>query len=277
MITEEKAQRMLFSRSPRRRNSVHEHVLAVTDPANPLLESYRRLYKKVSYFQQEKNVKAIGVTSAAVGDGKTLTSINLALAAAEDSQNRVVIVDCDFRRPRVAGYLGISKQRGLADVLLAGADPMEVIVPVGRAARGDLRVLPMGKLPGDPEEQIYGLLYERKLEPLLLSLRQTFDFVIVDTPPVLPIVDMQYLSELLDGLILVIRAGKTSRDLVQDALETLEGRNIIGTVVNGISRQFSSRYRYGSYHYHYHPYARTRSRTQEATEAEPPASSSPGS
>jgi len=254
----------MFLRRSRNRKNVHSCLLAITDPDSPLLESYRRLYKKVSYFQQEKNVKSIGVTSAAVGDGKTLTSINLALAVAEDSQNRVVLVDCDFRRPKVAGYLGITDRRGLADVIQANADPRDVMVPVA-PGKGNLQVLPMGKMRGDLEKAVYALLYERRLEPLLVSLRGEFDFVIMDTPPVLPIVDMQYLTELLDGLIMVIRAGKTSRDLVQDALETLEGKNILGMIVNGVSRQLSSRYKYGSYHYHYHPYARTRAQEAKAS------------
>ena len=256
----------MFSRR-NRNGSVHEYLLAITEPASPLLETYRRLYKKVSYFRQEKNVKTVGITSAAVGDGKTLTAINLALAVAEDSQNRVALVDCDFRRPKIAGYLGIPKLRGLADVIQAGADPRDVMVSLA-PGKENLRVLPMGKMRGDLEKEVYALLYERKLEPVFSSLKAEFDFVVVDTPPILPIVDMQYLSELLDGLILVIRAGQTSRDLVQDALETLEGKNILGTVVNAATRQLSSRYRYGSYQYHYHPYAKTRAQDAKETEQE---------
>jgi len=246
---------------------VHSYLLSITDPTSPLLETYRRLYKKVSFFQKEKNVRNIGLTSATVGEGKTLTSINLALAVAEDTQNQVVLMDCDFRRPKVASYLGMAPHRGLADVIQRNADPRDVMVTLG-PEKENLHVLPLGKIRGDLEKEIYSALYEKKLEPLLASLKKDFDFVIIDTPPILPIVDIHYLSELLDGLILVVRTGKTSRDLVQHALETLDGKNIIGMIVNGVTGQLSSRYQYGSYYYS--PYASPRSTTRT-----PPSSSKP--
>jgi len=253
----------MFSRKPRNGDNVHAYLLSLTDPSSPLLETYRRLYKKVSYYQHEKNIKSIGVTSATLGEGKTLTSINLALAVAEDTQTKVVLVDCDFRRPKVASYLGISPRGGLADIIQSQADFREVMIPVD-PEKSNLQVLPLGKLQGNLEKEIYALLYEKKLEPLLASLKTEFDLTIVDTPPILPIVDTQYLSELLDGLILVIRAGKTPRDQVQNALETLEGKNILGTVVNGVDRQLSSRYKYGSYSYHYHAYAKSQPLDKES-------------
>lgn len=248
----------MFSRAAGKRTASHAYLLSITDPGSPLLETYRRLYKKVSYFQQEKGVRSIGITSATVAEGKTLTSINLALAMAEDAKNRVVLVDCDFRRPKISGYLGLSTRRGLADVIQSGADPREVMAPV-KARKGTLQVLPLGKVQGDLEQEVHDLLYEKKLAPLLASLREQFDSIIVDTPPVLPIVDTQYLADLLDGLLFVIRAGKTPRDLIQSALETLEGKNILGMVVNGIDRQLSSRYAYESYYYQYRPYGKASS------------------
>jgi len=244
----------MFFRAAGKPAAKHAYLLSLSDPASPLLEAYRRLYKKVSYFQQERDVRSLGVTSATVGEGKTLTSINLALAMAEDVKNRVALVDCDLRRPKIASYLGLSSRRGLADVIQSGADPREVTVPAA-PDRPNLQVLPLGRIRGNLEREIHALLHEKKLAPLLASLREEFACIVVDTPPVLPVVDTQYLADLLDGLLLVIRAGKTPRDLVQNAVETLEGKNLIGTVVNGVDRQLSSRYSYDGYYYQYRPHA----------------------
>jgi len=235
-------------------SKINRHLLPITEPTSPLLENYRRLYQKISYFHKEQKMRTFGVTSASVGEGKTLTSINLALIMAEDAGNRVALLDCDFRRPKVDQYLGLKTRRGLTDVIQERAALPEIMLTPA-PERTNLKVLPLGAADGLSEKQVYSFLYERRMKPILLSLKDEFDYVVVDTPPILPIVDINYLAELFDGMLMVIRAGKTSRDIIQASLEQLDSKNVIGIVFNGTRLQLSSRYKYEYYSY-YSPYAK---------------------
>lgn len=228
-----------------RRSGLHPNLLFLTDPDSPILESYRRVYRKILFLHKQDGLKSIGVTSSQVSEGKTITSINLSLAIAEDVSKRVALLDCDFRRPQVGGYLGIRSDHGLAEVISGKKELNEVRVTLGEK-RSNLEVFPAGRL----EQEIYPMFYNHKVKPILTMFRDIYDFIIVDNPPIMPISDEEFLADLLDAIVLVIRAGKTPRDLVNTALESMEGKNIIGILCNGIKRQLSS--------YHYHGYYKDR-------------------
>ena len=228
-------------------HGVHPSVLSLTDAGSPMLDAYRRLSRKILYFHGQSGLRTFGLTSAQVGEGKTLTSINLSLALAEDKGKRVVLLDCDFRRPRVAHYLGISNEIGLADVMDGRRSLSDVTQGLG-TSRENYSVIPAGDLEAETSPLVYGGM----LGPILETLKADFDFVLVDTPPVVPIADQDFISELLDAVLLVIRAGKTSRSVVEAALEGMDEQKVIGIVFNGIEKLFSSSYYYGYNYKHYY-------------------------
>lgn len=233
----------------RKNNNHRSHPLAlsVTDPQAPYLEAYRRLYRKILYLARQPpgDLKTLCVTSSQVGEGKTLTAVNLSLAMAEDPTRKIALVDCDFRRPQVARYLGLRSGPGLAAVLADRKDLREVLLRPADTQE-NLAVFPAGRL----QEEVYPLLYKGKLEPLLARLREEFDFVVIDSPPILPILDQGFLADIVDGVLLVVRARVTPKDMVRAAIETLETNKILGVVFNGAEKQLSSYYSY-TYGYDY--------------------------
>lgn len=225
----------------------HPLTLSLTDPQAPYLEAYRRLYRKILYLaRQPGDLKTLCVTSSQVGEGKTLTAVNLSLVMAEDPTHKIALVDCDFRRPQVARYLGLRSGPGLAAVLAGRKDLRDVRLRPADTQE-NLAVFPAGRL----QEEVYPLLYKGKLEPLLARLREEFDFVVIDSPPILPILDQGFLADIVDGVLLVVRARVTPKDMVRAAIETLEtNKIIIGVVFNGAEKQLSSYYSY-TYGYDY--------------------------
>jgi succinoglycan biosynthesis transport protein ExoP len=235
----------MFSRK-NNNHRAHPLALSVTDPQAPYLEAYRRLYRKILYLaRQQADLKTLCITSSQVGEGKTLTAVNLSLVMAEDPTRRIALVDCDFRRPQVARYLGLRSGPGLAAVL-SGRKELRDVVLRPADSRENLAVFPAGRL----QEEVYPLLYKGKLEPLLAQLREDFDFIIIDSPPILPILDQGFLVDIVDGMLLVVKARSTPKDMVRAALETLETNKIIGVVFNGAEKQLSSYYSY-TYGYDY--------------------------
>jgi capsular exopolysaccharide synthesis family protein len=168
---------------------------------------------------------------------------------AEDPTKKVALVDCDFRRPAVGRYLGLSENGGLTEVVRGKKHLQDVMAPV-RKEKSNLKVIPTGRFKGD----IYPLLYNDRLAPILKDLKNAFDFLVVDCPPVLPIMDQDFLADMLDAVVMVIRAGKTPRDVVRSALEAMDDKkNILGIVFNGMERQPSNYY---YYNYQYRNYYR---------------------
>ncbi|MEW6442108.1 MAG: CpsD/CapB family tyrosine-protein kinase [bacterium] len=234
----------MFSRKAAR-PSRHPLVLSLSDPQSPHLEAYRRLYRKILYLLQQNGSQVLCITSAQGSEGKTLTGINLAFAMAEDPTKNVALVDCDFRKPRVARYLGIRSGPGVASVL-RGERALREVMTRADDSRPNLSVFPAGRIEGD----LYPFLYSKKLEPILNQLRAGFDLVVADSPPILPILDQDFLSDLADAVLLVVRAGSASKDTVKAALECTEGKKILGVVFNGAKKQYSSYYSY-TYGYDY--------------------------
>lgn len=236
---------MFFSRK-NNNHRAHPLALSVTDPQAPYLDAYRRLYRKILYLaRQQGDFKTLCITSSQVGEGKTLTAVNLSLVMTEDPTRRIALVDCDFRRPQVARYLGVRSGPGLAAVLKGEKDLRDVSLRLAES-KGNLAVFPAGRL----QEEVYPLLYQGKLEPLFAQLREEFDFVVIDSPPILPILDQGFLADIVDGVLLVVRARTTPKDMVRAALETLETNKIVGVVFNGAEKQLSSYYSY-AYGYDY--------------------------
>lgn len=201
-------------------------------------ESYRVLRTNIQYSSIDKKIKRMLVTSSEPGEGKSTTTGNLALTFSQD-QKRVLLVDCDLRKPSIHKKFRISNNIGLSDVILDNSKLEKAIIK-----RNDyLGILPAGKVPPNPSE----LLGSKALEDLLDELGKKYDVIILDTPPVHAVTDAQILSTKVDGVILVVRAERTKKESVISAKASLDkvNANILGTVLNGGE---SSK---GKYYYYY--------------------------
>jgi capsular exopolysaccharide synthesis family protein len=179
-------------------------------------------------------VRTLAVTSALPGDGKSLAAIGLAVVSSMQPGRRVVLVDCDLRKPAVAASLGLSVDAGLAEVL-EGAASLEDAVT--RAEGSQLDVLPVRAQPSNPSE----LLASENMRKLLEALASQYDRVVLDLPPTLGLPDAKTMSELCDGVIFVVRANVTPEPEIAAALDVIDRRRILGLVMNG-SDPVASRY-----------------------------------
>lgn len=201
--------------------------LIVESGARSLMaESFRQLRTNLQFVNVEEPAAVIVVTSSVAGEGKSTSAANLAIAFAE-AGSRVLLADADLRRPKIAGLLGIEGSVGLTNVLAGQVDVSDVIQPWG--AQG-LEVLVSGSIPPNPSE----LLGSRQMDDLIMLLRDRFDIVIVDTPPLLPVTDAAVAARHADGAVVIVRHGKTRRAAVQRSLETLRAvdARVLGTVLN---------------------------------------------
>lgn len=201
-------------------------------------ESYRVLRTNIQYSSIDKKIKRMLVTSSEPGEGKSTTTGNLALTFSQD-EKRVLLIDCDLRKPSIHKKFRISNNIGLSDVILDNSKLDKALIK-----RNDyLDILPAGKVPPNPSE----LLGSKALENLLDELGKKYDVIILDTPPVHAVTDAQILSTKVDGVILVVRAERTKKESVISAKAALDkvNANILGTVLNGGE---SSK---GKYYYYY--------------------------
>src|SRR5690242_18751591 len=236
----------------------------VTQPFSIGVEAFRMLRTSLVWCEQGDSMKTLVVTSAAPGEGKTLTSANLSVTFAYDGL-RVLLVDCDVRRPRLHGLFQVPRSPGLMELLTpsyngndasqsltfnptegrtdSGRPVTDVIRPTN--VRG-LSLLTCGALPTNPS----GLLSGVRMRVLLQELAKSFDLVILDTPPVLATADAGILGSLADGVLLVVRAGQTDRIAAKRAHQQLVnvGARVVGTVLNDPGGEVSQ---YGDYYYPY--------------------------
>ena len=219
-----------------------DHPLIVqSSPQSHRAESFRRLRTNLQFIDVADHPKTIVITSSLPGEGKSTTSINLAITLA-DAGARVVLVDADLRRPSVAEYLGIEGSVGLTTVLIGRAALLDVVQPWGN---GQLHVLPSGQVPPNPSE----LLGSRAMVTLLDTLTQLYDLVLIDTPPLLPVTDAAILSKLTGGALVVVGAGKLQRQQLVEAMGALEtvGARVLGVVLNRLAKTPSDSYTYYDY------------------------------
>lgn len=218
-------------------------LIALEDPKNPLVESYRALRTNLRYLGIENSQKSIVVTSAGPGEGKSTTAANLAIVMA-DAGKRVVLIDADLRKPKVAKPLGIEGSVGLSDVLIGQASFEDTLQQWGRK---QLFVLPSGKIPPNPSE----LLGSRAMEKVLDALSAHFDYIIIDAPPVLVVTDAAILSTHTGGAVVASAAGKTRKAELADAFEALgavDGK-VLGVIATMVPTKGPNSYTYGAYSY----------------------------
>ena len=207
------------------------------EPKSIAAESYRTLRTNIQYSSFDKEYKVIMVTSSEPGEGKSTTAGNLALCLAQ-GEKKVILVDCDLRKPSLHKKFKISNIVGLSDVMIG----KEELVTAMHRYNNNLVILTSGKIPPNPSE----MLSSKAMTALLDTLKQNFDYIILDTPPVQAVTDSQILATKADGTILVVRAERTKKDSVQSAINLLKKVNadVIGTVLNGLDNSRNKYYYY---------------------------------
>lgn len=223
------------------RNGIDGHLVSLLAPTAFETEQYRNLRT----FLEEKRTGqgyVVAVSSAAVGDGKTTTAINLAAVLAEDESARVLLADADLRNPSVARRLGIDESRshGLVGALRSPALSLKEVVTTRPPFL--LSILPAGRSVTSP----YEMLKSPRFGELLDEARRNFDYVVLDTPPVVSLSDCRLIGNWVDGFLIVVSAHRTPRKLVEEALNVLEPSKVVGFVFNNDSRSWAA---YGYYHY----------------------------
>jgi capsular exopolysaccharide synthesis family protein len=229
--------------SPTTRHPFDPCLVALTDPACFAAEQYQGLRMTVEQLKRLRDVRLIAVTSPNAGDGKTVTAINLAGVLARGSGARVALIDADLRRPEIATRLGIrtADARGLVDAV---ADERVGLDDVTHRIDGiNLAIVPAGvtRLP------IHEILRSPRLERLVEEARERYDFIVLDTPPLLPVFDAAMVAKLVDGLLVVVAANHTPRKLLAEALTHLDPSKVLGIVFNRDNQLRSYRSSYRGY------------------------------
>ncbi|MEM7591298.1 MAG: polysaccharide biosynthesis tyrosine autokinase [Cyanobacteria bacterium P01_A01_bin.83] len=214
--------------------------------ASPFLESFRSLNTNIKLLGSDTSIRSFVISSSIPSEGKSTVSCHLAQAAAAMEQ-RVLLIDADLRRPQVHRWIGIENNEGLSNVLATGLDVEEAIIKVPQWE--NLSVITAGDIPPDPTR----LLSSQKMYSLMERLRSSrkYDLIIYDTPPILGFADGRILSNRTDGVVLVVRIGKTDRSLVKQNIDNIQMSNVpvLGIVANQVNRTTNS------YHYYNHYYA----------------------
>jgi capsular exopolysaccharide synthesis family protein len=223
-------------------------LVSLTAPESFEADQYRALHSRLESCGDGRGMQVIAVTSAVVGDGKTTTSINIAGTLAQARGAKVLLVDADLRRPSVGRQLGLGAVRspGLADAILDEASSFESLVR--RLPASNLDVL----TAGSPSSAPYELLRAPRLHALVEEARGRYDFIVVDTPPIVPVPDCRQIVRWVDGLLVVVAAHRTPRKLLEEALNHLPPEKVIGLVFNGDDHAFAG------YHDYYRPYPPSR-------------------
>ena len=216
------------------------NLITVTEPNSPMSESYRTLRTNIQYSSFDKRVKTILVTSSGPGEGKTTTSSNLAVVMAQGG-NKTILIDCDQRKPQVHRVFKLSNSTGLSNMLVK---ENEMQVGIQKTDVPNLHVLTAGTRPPNPAE----LLGSAKMKTFVDLLEKNYDFIILDTPPIVMVTDAQILAQYTDGCLLVISSGEAERDAAIKAKSLLDKVNakILGVVLNKVDSS-----KKGYYHYQY--------------------------
>jgi protein-tyrosine kinase len=210
-------------------------LVAGLAPKSAAAEQYRQLRTRLAHAEGANNLRTVLVTSPQKGEGKSITSANLALTMAQELQRRVVILEADLRKPSMQQLFGLPSGPGLTEYLSGAAELKDVMrfLP-----DHNLTVIHAGSAAANPAE----LLGSTAMRRLLDTLRTQFDRVILDTPPVLPLADVAVLAPLVDGSLMVVRAGVTPKPAIENALRAFDSSRLLGIVLNDSGHEQDYRY-----------------------------------
>lgn len=218
-------------------HNAQKNLLANLNPKSVFAEQYRTVRTNIQFAAVDKEIQVIIITSASPSEGKSMSAVNLAVVYAQQGK-KVLLADADLRKPTVHYTFTLDNYKGLSTTLVGNTGPEDAIVPSGIE---NLDVLPSGPIPPNPSE----LLASTKMLELLQSLKQVYDIILFDTPPLLAVTDPQILASLGDGTVLVIRSKKTEIEDARKAINMIHSANgkLLGTILN------DARIKEGHYYY----------------------------
>lgn len=204
----------------------HDHADDTT--ANGLVpEEYARLHADIERISSPTRCFVVGITSAVYGEGKTTVAMNLASTIAQNSTQRVALVDCNLRNCELQTRLNLTSSQGLVNVLDGDIDDLETVIY--RTELDNFTVIPAGRVASNPSR----LARSNRLVEVMHALRSRNEFMVVDMGPVLPVAETRVLARSLDGIVMVVRSGVTPRDVVKRAIDTIGNERVLGVVLNG--------------------------------------------
>jgi capsular exopolysaccharide synthesis family protein len=212
-------------------------LVCITEKESLAAEKFRFLSVRLRQLQQSRPLKKILITSTIPAEGKSMVAANLACTLARKAQQKTLLLDGDLRRPSVARLFGLGKVPGISEWLQGERGPMTSIYHLEEAG---LWVLPAGNSPRNPLEA----MQSGRLSALMDQLTAWFDWVIIDSPPVLPLADTSVWMRLADGVVLITRQGTTEREQLKRGLEAIDPLKLLGTILNGSTKSAQSDYYY---------------------------------
>ncbi|MGB8771382.1 MAG: CpsD/CapB family tyrosine-protein kinase [Candidatus Korobacteraceae bacterium] len=219
--------------------SPENKFVCVTDMESLAAEKFRFLGIRLRYLQQKRPLKCIVITSSVAGEGKSTIAGNLACALAGGKQEKVLLLEGDLRRPSLAQQLGLGELPGLSELLEGESDQLTNVYWLESLG---LWILPAGSPPRNPLD----FLQPGKLSALMERLAAAFDWIVIDSPPVLPLADTSIWMRLADAILLVTRPGTTAKRQLQRSLEAVEQSKLLGAVLNGSKEAVANNYYYYS-------------------------------
>jgi non-specific protein-tyrosine kinase len=224
-------------------------VIAAIKPRSPASEDFRSLRTNIQFASVDYPLRSILITSPTPEDGKTVIATNLSIILAQGGQ-QVALIDADLRRPRVHQYMQIPNKWGLSYLFTSKDERLDGVLRKNKSL--GLSIMTAGNLPPNPAE----LLGSEKMNQIIAEVKNQSDVIVFDSPPLNAVTDASVLSKLVDGVIVVVKAGSTKIIAAQQALEQLQrvGANVIGVVLNNVNMKKA---RYSTYYSYYSDYSET--------------------
>lgn len=218
----------------------YNKLVSVTEKDGLAAEKFRFLAVRLRHLQQQRSLRRLLITSSMPEEGKSTVAANLACTLANKKSQKILLVEGDLRRPTMASTFGLGSVRGMSEYLQS---PANAALPIYRLEAVGIWIIPAGAVPENPLE----LIQSGRLSVLMNQLNSSFDWIVTDSPPILPLADTSVLARLSDAILLVARQGTTGKEQLKRAAEAVEKSKLLGTVVNSSTSSLHSDYyqRYG--------------------------------
>lgn len=215
-------------------------LIVKREPKSPVSEAYRSIRTNIKFSNIDGNVKKILVTSSVASEGKSTTISNIACTLADEG-NRVLLIDCDLRKPTLHKKFSLRNHRGLMDILINKEDYNYYKQNI----YGKLDIITSGKIPSNPSE----VLGSKTMKQLIQTIESDYDYILIDSAPIAAVTDPLIISSYVDGVVLVIQSGKTPIDVIKNSAEKLKqvSANILGTILNSVEINSRNNMYYYSY------------------------------
>lgn len=222
------------------------NMIAHMDPKSPFVEAYRMLRTNLQFSHIDRELKTIAITSAKPNEGKSTVVTNLAIVLAQ-AGHKVLVIDCDFRNPTQHKNFKRSNRKGFSNCIANHEDAHQVIQATDVE---NVLLIAVGPIPPNPSE----LLGSKHVAVILESLKQDYDYILIDTPPIMPVTDAAIVGSKVDGMIMVVEYGTIGPKLLKEAKSRLDSPNInlIGAVLSKVEVAHNRGYGYGYGYYHYY-------------------------